>query len=113
MEDAVGEAVVDGFVGFEPEVAVAVEFDLCGVFAAVVAEDLVEAGAETEDFLGFDFRSVAGPVRMPEISGWWSRMRLLGSMNRFQVRPAEGRRYAGGLADAVGGDAAARNRMVS
>src|SRR5690606_17630814 len=54
VDDLVGQAVGDGFLGVEVEVAVGVLVDAVDGLAGGVGEDLVELGAELFHFLGLD-----------------------------------------------------------
>ncbi len=56
LQDFVGESVVNGLVGFQPQVAVAVFLDIFGIFARVFGQDIIKPLAQSQDFLGLDLQ---------------------------------------------------------
>ena len=83
IDDAIG----DGFVGLEPEVAVAVLVDLFDGLAGVLGHDFVHALAEAEHFLGFDGEVGGGALHDAADEGLVEHDAALGRAERLPAVP--------------------------
>ena len=81
----VGDAVVDGGLAGEDEVAVGVVADLVGGAAGVAGEDLLEQGPDAGDLVGLDDQ--VGDGALLRMAGWCSTTRACGSIWRRPGSP--------------------------